>query len=811
MNSGQWIWADGADDPKLQFAYFRTTVMVNGDTVAQLRITADSRYRLWINGVSIGSGPARGPYEHRYYDTYDIMLQNGINTLAVKGEFYAIWGGGFFNAIQGGLLCEVEANGEILTATGTGWKALASSAYSLIRGANMLYLERFDASQEPEGWEQPEYDDSTWQAAILPEPLKLPLPATSIPRSIPMLTEKKITPTRLLDFGRCIDKDEPDLTILHDDLAMSLWRCKLEPLPDGWITTVPERYKPWQAEPLEFHLPSGEAAFINLDFGAETLAAIEVDVTSNAGVLFDIGYSEVLDENRVATRWQRHDYGERIILREGRTFHRINQPRGFRYLMVRVANPDDVPVVVKLQNIVAYEMIYPALPSGEFHCSDSRLEAIYALSVRTLNLCMEDVYTDCPWRERRLWLGDLQPEALFGYYAFGEVALARKCILDYAESVTPEGILSGYFPEIIPRNYPTWSLRYPVIAWEYYFYTGDTSIIAQMFNAATLVMKWFKNYENADGLLENLPDAIFVDWNLLDYNGNADGAIQGWYLDALLNSSKLAEITGDEKAAKSYAERAESLRDSLVRLYWEPSRGAFRKYRADSSQRPANADPMIIGQHENVQFPLLGVGTLEMHASALAAIRGATGYALPNLGGYQWEHLDRMAGKYAGEDVLLIGSPFWSLYALQAFLEAGDTELALMYMRICWGMMLQNGATSCWEMWDRHTTHCHGWSAAPIYILPAYILGVRPLAPGFVRFTVAPQLGDLAHASGIVPTPYGSISVAVEKQNDGMMIKVIVPPGTEASVRAGNSEIILAAGQYTLKYLSVSGEFKVVD
>jgi len=801
MNEGQavwkaqWIWAEGADDPLLQFAYFRTTVMAAEERTAQVRIGADSRYRLWVNGIPVGSGPARGTYDHPYYDTYTVPLQQGMNTLAVKVEYYAIWGGGFFNSVQGGLLCEVEADGEVLTATGTEWKAMASTAYSLLQGVNMLYLEHFDAQLEPDGWEQPGFNDAAWPAAVLPEPLRLPSPAACHPRPIPLLTDKRLSPARLLDAGRCVDADTPDLAGIRD-IAMSLWRCTLEPLPDGWITPAPVTHASWPGEPLTIHLPPQQAVYLTLDFGAETLAAPEVDVIGPAGILLDLGYSEVLDDNRVATRWQRHDYGERIVLRDGHTFHRINQPRGFRYLMVRLANPTIVPAIVTMNDLAAYETIYPAVPCGTFQCSDSRLEAIHALSTRTLNLCMEDVYTDCPWRERRLWLGDLQVEALFGYYAFGETALARKCLLEYADSVTPDGWLPGFIPEARPNNYPTWAMRYPVAAWEYYLYTGDASVLPKFTSTVERVMSWLHGYENADGLLENLPGCLFVDWNLLDVAGHADGALQGWYLEALQHSSLLMNAIGNETAAGVYAGRADRLCEVLAQLYWEPSRGAFRKFRPNSPQRPANADPLLIGQHENVQFPLLGIGTPVMRQSALNAIRGATGYALPNLGGYQWEHLDRHAGSYLGADVWLIGSPFWSLFALQALFEAGETDTALMYLRICWGMMLHNGATSCWEMWDRHTTHCHGWSAAPAFILPAYILGVRPLTPGFTRFTVAPQLGDLAWAAGSIPTPHGVITLCAERQADGVMVKISVPDGTEGIVRTADGERILTPGEH---------------
>ncbi len=134
--------------------------------------------------------------------------------------------------------------------------------------------------------------------------------------------------------------------------------------------------------------------------------------------------------------------------------------------------------------------------------------------------------------------------------------------------------------------------------------------------------------------------------------------------------------------------------------------------------------------------------------------------------------------------MLKLGSPFWSYYALLALMEAGEIDATLEYMRLCWGLMLEHGATSCWEMWDRHTSLCHGWSGAPCMVLPAYVLGVRPLDPGFETFCVEPRFGDLAWARGKVPTPLGTIGVNWRRRGDRVEAAIDVPPGARARVRA---------------------------
>ncbi len=153
-------------------------------------------------------------------------------------------------------------------------------------------------------------------------------------------------------------------------------------------------------------------------------------------------------------------------------------------------------------------------------------------------------------------------------------------------------------------------------------------------------------------------------------------------------------------------------------------------------------------------------------------------------------------------------------------MESGNDLDALNYIRLCWGLMLEHGATSCWEMWDRNTSLCHGWSAAPAMILPAYVLGVRPTRPGFREFLVEPRPGDLQWAEGKVPTPHGTIRVAwkIEGENgDIFRLSIVVPEHTEAKFRppkeftsadasvdgipVGNSSrgIILANGRHQIE------------
>jgi hypothetical protein len=103
-----------------------------------------------------------------------------------------------------------------------------------------------------------------------------------------------------------------------------------------------------------------------------------------------------------------------------------------------------------------------------------------------------------------------------------------------------------------------------------------------------------------------------------------------------------------------------------------------------------------------------------------------------------------------------------------------------------WSKMLYAGAGSFWETEQGQADFayagslCHGWSATPAYFFGAYILGVKPLSPGFKTFAVEPVAGEIRQVSGSIPTPSGDIKVSWhinidEQGNKSPQGKIIYP------------------------------------
>ena len=89
-----FVWTPSAPTGKQVYAVFRKTLELKGQPQsAVLRLFADSRYILWINGKYVDRGPCRFDPKGPEYDTLDVkrFLQPGANTIADSGASFSRW------------------------------------------------------------------------------------------------------------------------------------------------------------------------------------------------------------------------------------------------------------------------------------------------------------------------------------------------------------------------------------------------------------------------------------------------------------------------------------------------------------------------------------------------------------------------------------------------------------------------------------------------------------------------------------------------------------------------------------------------
>ena len=115
------VWLEGRETEMNVFAGFRGVFERPDAASVQLRIAAATLYRVFVNGVFVGHGPARGPHGHYRVDEWEIspQLKPGANVVALEvagynaNSYYVLDQPSFVQA-------EVVADGNVLAATGAG-------------------------------------------------------------------------------------------------------------------------------------------------------------------------------------------------------------------------------------------------------------------------------------------------------------------------------------------------------------------------------------------------------------------------------------------------------------------------------------------------------------------------------------------------------------------------------------------------------------------------------------------------------------------------------------------------------------------
>src|SRR4051794_8144371 len=140
-----------------------------------IHVSGDNRYELYANAERVSWGPARSDLTHWRYETVDIApaLRSGNNVLAA-----VVWNDGAYKAVaqitnQTGFVVQADRPEDAVVNTNGSWKCIQDKAYSpqplpLEQKTGYYALaanERFDAKLYPWGWEQPDYEDSSWAAA----------------------------------------------------------------------------------------------------------------------------------------------------------------------------------------------------------------------------------------------------------------------------------------------------------------------------------------------------------------------------------------------------------------------------------------------------------------------------------------------------------------------------------------------------------------------------------------------------------------------------------------------------------------------
>ncbi len=764
-----WIWGPSISeegDARSRHCYFRGTLEAPGGelSAAVLSVCADTRYRLWVNGRMLGHGPARSHPGSQYFDVYDVrdLLHPGSNTFAVLATHYGI--GTCYSCLGSpGFLLQADienAQGETQTfGTDARWRA-ASAPYGVgyeRMSIQLAYPEVFDARREPEAWNLPGFDDSSWEFALNLGPVGMEPWIEMLPRDIPPPFFRGMAPVRVQQVGRvrlqATARTDENITPAEDmERATTLEVVSSESVSfrhPALLTVAPQSGQ--------------EGVSVVLDFGKEVSGFPLLVVRKGAGGRVDIGYSERIEADGTVNpnHWGGCDvhYADRLIMRPGFQRYQPLDHRAFRYVRLDFYDcPEPVEILVEMT-----VSGYPVEHKGEFQCSDALLQRIWEVGRYTTELCMDDGFMDCPWRERGQWLGDVRVEGLVAVYAFGDSALARKALLQYPQSQDDSGWFRGIYPADPPFDpiLPTFCFLWPVALWEYFLHSNDRTLLESVWPNLERLIAALKACVDTDGLLQDPPGWVFVDWAPLNTAGKST-AVNAFAYDALRASGKIARALGYPDRGGELDILAEDIRESVNDSLWDRTRGCY----IDGIVQGERS--RIVSEQSNVLAALVGLADHRQTEAILRAL-GYKAYLLSD----QRPDVDR-------SEIVTIATPYFAFYLLRLLYGCGLHDRALAYIREKWGAMLDRGATTFWEQWEPHWSLCHAWSAAPTVDLMAEIAGIRPLQPGFEEFTVDLRPGSLSWLKAVVPTPRGNISVAYHYRTTAAQIDpmgAVIPGG----------------------------------
>ena len=494
---------------------------------------------------------------------------------------------------------------------------------------------------------------------------------------------------------------------------------------------------------------------LQYDLGEQDVGYYEFELTADAGVQVDIfGIEYIAPDGRL-----QHSYGYRngmrYITTAGVNRFTSFKRRSGRYLFLTLRQQHS-PVRIRLFQLVS--STYPVNQQGDFACSDARLDRIWDISTRTLKLCMEDTFTDCPLYEQTHWVGDARNESLLAFGAFGAHDLAQRCIRLTAQSLDRFPIAGCQTPSCWDTLLPAWSFLWGISTWDYYFETGDRSFLEAIYPFV------IKNLKGAESLVNNQGLFSGPFWNMFDWTGSDQdqktvihnsmfvvGAI-----DAAIKEAEVLRQTQD-------AAWLRDLRGRLVKginALWDPVKSAY----PDSVHDDGKASPST-SQHTSFLGLLYDIVPAENRAAATRNLLNPP------------------------EKMVRLGSPFAALYLYDAYEKIGLEEEIIKDIYRNYLPMLEAGATTVWESFPSGTTgggrwptrsHCHAWSSAPTRFLNRIVLGVKPTSPGAGAIEISPRLSGLTWARGSTLTQRGLVVVSWKLEGKNLRVDYSVPAGTEA-------------------------------
>lgn len=679
------VWIGSAHPFDLHEAYlnFRRVFELDEFANVQLAITADSRYKLWVNGQFVTRGPERSFPQNQSVDTLDLtaFVRRGKNVIAVQVYSPGYSHFSYVHCGANGLLAELRAGGQSIFLTGADWRVRRDASFQAIVPRVSIYgsgIELRDLESD-ENWQHLDYDDAQWETPRIVAPRSGYPWTTLAPRTTPLLIEHAqplvLQETRL---GK---------TVAHSDTHLALCRgwsgaARAEILPDdaGWFAPHPARK---------------ETAYWLFDLGRDYVAQGWAEIeNARGGEQLAVSYQEKIRAEELVlsdpATYCRVRMTDAFTLRAGNQTAETFSLRGGRYLLFALTGETEDALRIRFHARVSEYPLHVTMP---FQSGDNVLNAISAMCETTLRACLQDGFVDSTWRESSQWTGDALPEALILGSMCDDTRPLRRVIEMATQAPYPDGIL----PSVLPGQVHAYAvLEYNWMWIEllalYFQWTRDANFVRSMWAVLVRMLERFDRDRDADGLITSQKGRrLFLDWS--PQSRSEPSAVYNLhYLLGLQTAVALAHAMGDTQHAATWQARANALGNAARRAFYEDGHWYDDLPRTTFSQLAA------------ALALLTGTTRQDENAALLDALAARS--------------LDESDAPAPGKMVL--ASPFSHHYVFEALRKFGHDDNVLAIIKTRWGRWVKAKEPTTWENWNvdfPDGSQCHAFSAHPRYHL----------------------------------------------------------------------------------------------